>query len=88
MNERAKGITRLVVAVILFINGILTAKGINPIPFDESAFTEILTQLLSGASVLWVWWKNNNITPESAVAQGLLQELKNGGMDKANQEAE
>ena len=36
-NGRAQAITRLIVKGVLFINAILTAKGINPIPLDESA---------------------------------------------------
>ena len=45
-KESSKAIIRLIVAAILLINSILTAKGINPIPFDENAFTDIATQVL------------------------------------------
>lgn len=80
-NETTKAIIRLVVAAILMINTALTAKGINPIPFDESVFTEIATQIAAGLGVIWVWWKNNNVTKASQYAQESLNELKKKHVD-------
>lgn len=80
-NETTKAIIRLIVAAILMINTALTAKGINPIPFDESAFTEIATQIAAGLGVIWVWWKNNNVTKASQYAQESLNELKKTHVD-------
>lgn len=87
MKERIKGIIRLAVAFILFINAMLTSKGMNPIPFNETLFTEVASDLLTGLAIAWAWWKNNNMTKAAEVAQGLLKELKNGGMEKAEREA-
>ena len=48
MNKEAvKAIIRLLVTLILTINSILTANGKNPIPFDESAFTETATYIVN-----------------------------------------
>lgn len=59
MNEVSKAFIRLAVVAILAINAVLTAKGMNPIPFDETAFTEWATYLVSGVLTIWcVWWKN------------------------------
>lgn len=55
MNNKA--IIRLVVTAILFVNAMLTTAGKNPIPFDENAVTEFMTQALAALSVLW-WWKD------------------------------
>ena len=71
-KESSKAIIRLIVAAILLINSILTAKGINPIPFDENAFTDI---------AIWVWWKNNNVTKSAQYAQESLKELKKTHID-------
>lgn len=71
-----KAIVRLLVTVILTINACLTAKGMNPIPFDESAFTEAVTYILSAVTIVWSWWKNNNVTKAACEAQGYLDQLK------------
>lgn len=80
-NETTKAIIRLIVAAILMINTILTMKGINPIPFDETAFTELATQIASGLAMIWVWWKNNNVTKSAKYAQESLNELKKTHID-------
>lgn len=71
-----EAITRLIIAVILLINAVLTAKGYNPIPFDENAVVEVITQLFAAGGIIWVWWKNNNITHEAREAQEYLKWLK------------
>lgn len=75
-KEVSKSIIRLVVASFLLINAILTAKGINPIPFDESTLTEIATQIAAGIGCIWIWWKNNNVTSHAQYAQESLNALK------------
>ena len=75
-TEVTRSIVRLIVTAFLLINAILTAKGINPIPFDESAVTEMATQIAAIASCIWVWWKNNNVTESAQYAQETLKVLK------------
>lgn len=63
MNEMTiQALVRLLVTLVLFINALLTAKGINPLPFDENQITEFLTMLFSGLMILWTWWKDAPIT--------------------------
>ena len=78
-NETIKAFIRLLVAAILMLNSVLTAKGLNPIPFDETAFSDIALQIATGLSVLWVWWKNNNITRAAKEAQGYKKALQEDG---------
>lgn len=74
----AKAIIRLIVTIILLINAILTAKGVNPIPFDENLFTEVATIVAALiACVYAAWWKNNNCTKQAQEAQTFLNGLKN-----------
>lgn len=40
---RQKAVIRLIVAIIVAINAMLTASGKNPIPFDENMATEWLS---------------------------------------------
>lgn len=78
-NETIKAFIRLLVAAILMLNSVLTAKGLNPIPFDETAFSDIALQIATGLSVLWLWWKNNNITKTAKEAQNYKKALQEDG---------
>jgi len=75
-NETLMAFIRLIVTIVFAINAVLTAKGMNPIPFDESVFTELATYAASAISGLWVWWKNNNVTEKAKYAQETLIALK------------
>ena len=75
-NGRAQAITRLIVTGVLFVNAILTAKGINPIPLDESLVGEVVSDIALAISTLWAWWKNNNITADALY----WQRKREGGM--------
>ena len=79
-----KAIIRLIVAAVLATNAYLTAKGINPIPFDANAFTETASQVANGLGIVWVWWKNNNITSASQTAQSVLTSIKQGTYELEN----
>ena len=78
MNELSKAIIRLLVTFVLVLNAGLTAKGLNPIPFDESAVTDVLTQLFAAGSIVWSWWKNNNITKKARAQKEISNKLKTG----------
>lgn len=78
MNELSKAIIRLLVTFVLVLNAGLTAKGLNPIPFDESAVTDVLTQLFAAGSIVWSWWKNNNVTSKARAQKEISKKLKTG----------
>lgn len=73
---RVKAIIRLIVMIVLTVNAGLTLAGLNPIPFDESAFTEAATQVAAGLSILWSWWKDAPMTKEACEGTGLTRFLK------------
>ena len=85
-NETIKAFIRLLVAAILMLNSVLTAKGLNPIPFDESAFSDVALQVATGLSVLWVWWRNNTVTKTAKEAQSYKKELQEDGDGSDSQE--
>lgn len=85
-NETIKAFIRLLVAAILMLNSVLTSKGLNPIPFDETAFSDIALQIATGLSVLWVWWKNNNVTGKAQEAQAYKKFLAEDGDGSDSQE--
>lgn len=68
MTQRTKAIVRLLAVVVTWLNAILTAKGINPIPFDEGMVAEIIGYILASASSVWAWWKHTNWTLGAQVA--------------------
>ncbi len=75
-NMRVKAIIRLIVMIVLTVNAGLTLAGLNPIPFDESAFTEVATQIAAGISIVWSWWKDAPMTKEACEGTGYTRLLK------------
>lgn len=75
-NGKTTAFVRLMVTVVLVINGALTFAGKNPIPFDEELFTEVITEVAAGLSILWIWWKDNNTSEAHCKKQGLADIAK------------
>ena len=73
-KERILAIVRIVALFVTAINALLAAKGINPIPFDETLVGETACYVVAGATALWAWWKNNNVT--NAAIQKYSEESK------------
>jgi SPP1 family holin len=88
MSERTKAIIRLIVQMVLLINMGLTLAGKNPLDIDETALTDCLTTIVTVASSIWVWWKNNNMTEAAAYAQKSLQALKTDFTDDGEEAEE
>lgn len=76
MSGKKGAFIRIAVLAITTVNAVLTASGKNPIPFDESTFSECCAYIINGACAVWAWWKNNNVTEMSQHAQGLLDKMK------------
>lgn len=76
MEERTKAIINIVIAFAVLINAILTAAGRNPIPINENAVAEVISYTAAGLETLWIWWKNQNLTPEAITAQKIADEMK------------
>lgn len=76
MNERVKAFVTIVATAVAFLNAILTAKGMNPIPFSEEAVYSVVSEIVSGILILYAWWKNQNITANAISAQQFLNTLK------------
>lgn len=62
MGEVISAFSGLAAALLLFVNAVLTSKGRNPLPFDETMVTEFITQASAVWAITWAWWKNNNVT--------------------------
>lgn len=69
-------IIRTVVWVVALVNHFLLSKGITPLPFEEGELAEFTSECIFIFSSLWVWWKNNSVTPEAVKADRYLNDLK------------
>ncbi len=76
MKSRIEAIASLIVTALFIVNSVLTASGKNPIPYDEDSVYMTISNVLTGISVLYVWYKNQNLTVEAQTAQDLLDEMK------------
>lgn len=78
-KEIIKAVVRLIASFVFIVNAVLTAKGCNPIPFDENLIGEVIGLVLAFGSVAWAWWKNENITEQARLAQQYLNIFKADG---------
>lgn len=76
MKEKAKAVANIIIAGVLLLNAILTAAGKNPLPMDEGAIFEVASYIAIGVDTIWIWWKNQNVTPEAQTAQKIADQLK------------
>lgn len=81
MDVKKRAITRLIVAAIAMLNAILTAAGVNPIPFDETLVTEWISYAFDGAMLIWVWWKDAPITEAGITGHDVMRAIKEDGID-------
>lgn len=66
-NTLIRTITALVVAII----DLLSVLGIN-LGITQDAVMSIVTVAVG----IWIWWKNNDITPEAKTATNLMKQMK------------
>lgn len=78
MAIKTATIVRTIVLVITLLNTILTAFGVNPLPFSDDQIYEIVSALVTVGVSLWAWWKNNSFTKAAIAADEVLAELKHG----------
>lgn len=71
-----QALVRLAVLMVLFINQTLILFGWSPLPFSEEQLYEGLSSFALVITMLWSWWKNNNVTPEAQEADQYRKELK------------
>lgn len=76
MKITASTVARTIVLAIALANQILTASGINPLPFAEETVYELLTALFTLGAAAVTWWKNNSFTEEAIEADEYMNILK------------
>ena len=71
-TERIKAIATIVVTAIVNIANLYGYS------VDAEPIVTCVLTVLSAATILYAWWKNQNVTEEAVKAQEYLDELKRG----------
>lgn len=68
--ERARAIVTIVVTAIVNIANVCGYA------VDADQWVNVTLSILSAATILYAWWKNQNVTEEAQEAQAYLDSLK------------
>ena len=69
-------IIRTIVLILALANQILAVYGKEAIPITEDEVYQAVTLIVTVASALWAWWKNNSYTQAAIKADEYLEELR------------
>lgn len=77
MNKISKEtLIRTGILFLTLINSLLTALGMNPLPFSENEIYQIVSAICTIAATVWAWWKNNSFTGAAIKADEYMNVLK------------
>ena len=69
--ERIKAIATIVVTAVVNIANVMGYA------MDADVWLNAVLSVLSAISIIYAWWKNQNVTDEAQQAQLVLNQLKN-----------
>lgn len=69
-------IVRTILLLIVLVNLVLKAFGVNLIPIDENMIYNIVELLIEVAVIVVAFWKNNSFSPKAIKADEYLQNLR------------
>ena len=72
--EKAKAIATIV------ITAIINVANVCGYAMDADMWVNAALSVLSAASIIYAWWKNQNVTQEAQIAQMFLDDLKENGI--------
>lgn len=75
-NVKKGAVVRGLMMIIVIVNYLLNAMGINPIPIEESVIGLLVTVVLTVGTFLLSYWKNNSWTTAAQEADEKLQALR------------
>ncbi|KFI65881.1 phage holin [Bifidobacterium cuniculi] len=75
-KERAKAIATLAVSLYSMISAGCALAGINPLPFTTDQVSAGVFSILSVISVIYAWWKDQNITEAAAAGSVVTRSIK------------
>ena len=73
---KSETIARTIALFVVLINTILTAVGLNPLPYSETEVYEAISTVVTVIVALWAWWKDNDITQSALARKAKIAELE------------
>ena len=73
---KGETIARTIALFVVLINTILTAIGLNPLPYSETEVYEAISTVVTVIVALWAWWKDNDITQKALARKAKIAELE------------
>lgn len=73
---KGETIARTIALFVVLINTILTAIGLNPLPYSETEVYETISTVVTVIVSLWAWWKDNDITQSALARKAKIAELE------------
>lgn len=74
MNEVTK--ERLKAVVTILVTAVVNVLNVYGFAVDLDNAVNVVLSILSAITILYSWWKNQNVTREAVAAQGFLKQLK------------
>lgn len=75
-KERAKAIATLIVSLYSMTSAGFALAGYNPLPFTTDQVSAGVFSVLSVLSVLYAWWKDQNVTEAAAAGSVVTRSIK------------
>lgn len=76
----AATIVRTVCLMLALVNQILSATGHAVIPIENAEVEQLVTSMITVATALVSWWKNNSFTTVAIEADKVFDRLKKNGV--------
>lgn len=73
---KGETIARTIALFVMLLNTILSAIGLNPLPYSDTEVFEGLSTVVTVIVALWAWWKDNDITQTALARKAKLAELE------------
>ncbi|ULG70890.1 phage holin [Macrococcus brunensis] len=80
-NEKIWALTRLLTLFITITNSLLAHYGKPVIQTDDAFIYQTISDIAMLISIVWAYWKNNNLTDKAIKAQAFLRKLRRGEVD-------
>ena len=76
MKIKPETIIRTIVLVLALANQVLAIYGKEALPITEDEVYQAITLIVTIATSLWAWWKNNSFTQPAIKADEYLAQLR------------
>lgn len=77
-KDQIESIVGTIVAIISIGNLIAKNFGWIPLDISQDVIYNFVSNIAVVCSSIYIWWKNNNVTPDAKLSQKVLNGLKDG----------